>query len=197
MKILAIGDLHGDTSLAKELAKKADDENVDLVLICGDVTHNDGSAEHLLGAFNKKIAFVPGNHDSLATADFLAERYDAKNLHGYSIKVGEVGFFGCSAVNCGLFQLNDTEIKDMLRQGFNYLKDSKKKIMLTHTHPSESLAEKFSNLVPGSDAVKDAINEFKPDILLCSHVHEAEGVEQKIGNTTVINVGKKGKIIEL
>ncbi len=197
MKILAIGDIHGDTSLAKELAAKADKENVDLVIICGDITQNDESHDRLVGAFNKKVVFVPGNHDSLATADFLAERYDAKNLHGYSIKLGKTGFFGCSAVNCGLFQLEDKEIKEMLRKGFNYVKDAEKKIMVTHTHPSGSLAEKFSNIVPGSDAVKTALDEFKPDILLCSHVHEAEGMEQKIGETTVINVGREGRIIEL
>ena len=57
--------------------------------------------------------------------------------------------------------------------------------------------EKFSNIFPGSEGVKKAIDTFKPDFLLCSHVHEAEGIEEKIGKTTVINVGKKGKIIEV
>ena len=33
MKILATGDIHGDVSLAKKLAKRAKDEEVDLVLI--------------------------------------------------------------------------------------------------------------------------------------------------------------------
>ena len=55
-------------------------------------------------------------------------------------------------------------------------------------------ADGFSCMTHG---VKKAIDRFKPDILLCSHVHEAEGIEEKIGSTTVINVGKKGKIIEL
>jgi Icc-related predicted phosphoesterase len=57
--------------------------------------------------------------------------------------------------------------------------------------------EKFSSFIPGSDGVRKAIDQLKPDILLCSHVHEAEGLEEKIGKTRVINVGKKGKIIEI
>ena len=69
--------------------------------------------------------------------------------------------------------------------------------MVTHVHPSDSTMEKFSQFIPGSNGVKKAVEKFKPDILLCSHVHEAEGIEEKIGNTRVINVGKKGKIIEL
>jgi len=43
------------------------------------------------------------------------------------------------------------------------------------------------------DAYPALIDKFKPDILLCSHVHEAEGIEEKVGKTKVINVGKKGK----
>ena len=45
--------------------------------------------------------------------------------------------------------------------------------------------------------VKKAIEKFHPDLLLCSHVHEAEGIEEKIGKTKVISVGKKGKIIKI
>ncbi len=41
MKILAAGDIHGDTRLANELAKRAKKENVDLVILCGDLTFAD------------------------------------------------------------------------------------------------------------------------------------------------------------
>ena len=39
--------------------------------------------------------------------------------------------------------------------------------------------------------------KFKPDILLSGHIHEAEGLQEKIGKTKIISVGKKGKIIEI
>ena len=67
--------------------------------------------------------------------------------------------------------------------------------MITHVHPSGTLVEKLSNYVPGSTGVKKAIDTLKPDILLCSHIHEAEGIEEKVGKTKVINVGRSGKII--
>jgi Icc-related predicted phosphoesterase len=41
------------------------------------------------------------------------------------------------------------------------------------------------------------MQKFKPDILLCGHVHEAEGLEETIGKTRIINVGRNGKIINL
>ena len=200
MKILATGDIHGDISLARKLAEKAEKEKVDLVVLCGDLTYGETSTEGIIGPFKKKgkqVVLIPGNHETIATADFLAQQYDAVNLHGYSIKAGDVGLFGAGGANIGLFQLSEDEIYDLLKKSHEKIKDVKTKIMVTHVHPSETQMEKFTQFFPGSTGIKRAIDAFKPDILLCSHVHEAEGIEEKIGNTKVINVGKKGKIIEL
>jgi Icc-related predicted phosphoesterase len=200
MKILAFGDIHGDVGLAKKLAEKAEKENVDLVVICGDITYADQSTENLIGHFvrkKKKVLLVPGNHETVATADFLSQLYGVRNLHGYSVKYNEIGFFGAGGANIGLFQLKEDEIYRLLKKGFDNLKDSRKKIMVTHVHPSGSIMEKFTTIFQGSSGVRKAIDRFKPDILLCSHVHEAEGLEEKIGNTRVINVGREGKIINI
>ena len=200
MKILAAGDIHGDTRLAEKLAKKAKDNKVNLVILCGDITQFDSSTTNLIGPFKKrnlKVVFVPGNHDSTPTADFLAEAYKSINLHSYSIKYKDVGLFGCGFANVGLSQLPEEEIFEILKKGKKYVKDSKKKIMVTHVHPEGSLMSKLSSFVPGSKGVKKAIDKLKPDILLCSHVHEAEGVEEMVGNTKVINVGRAGKIISI
>jgi Icc-related predicted phosphoesterase len=86
---------------------------------------------------------------------------------------------------------------DLLKKGFEKIRYLKKKIMVTHIHPTETKMEKLSRFVPGSDAVKKAVETFKPDILLCGHVHEAEGLEEKLGKTRIINVGRNGKIIKL
>ncbi len=199
-KILAAGDIHGDQRLAKQLAEHAEKENVDLVVLCGDLTYAETSTEGIIGPFlekKKKVAIIPGNHETVATADFLASLYGITNLHGYSMVLGGIGLFGCGSANIGLFQLQEKEIYDLLKKGYDKIKTLRKKIMVTHVHPSGTLMEKFTNVFPGSDGVRKAVEKFKPDFLLCSHVHEAEGIEEKIGDTTVINVGRKGKIIEL
>src|SRR3989344_1701034 len=152
MKILAAGDIHGDTRLANELAEKADKEKVDLVVLCGDLTQNEESTSNIIGPFvkkNKKVLLIPGNHETIATADFLAEMYDATNLHGYSIKFKDIGFFGCGSANIGLFQISEKEIYDVLKKGFSYIKNAKKKIMVTHVHPRGTLMENLSSFVPG------------------------------------------------
>ena len=200
LKLLAASDIHGDRNLAKKLAKKAEKEKVDLVVLCGDLTYQDSSTEGIIGPFTKKkkkVILIPGNHETIATADFLAELYDVTNLHGYSIKFNDVGFFGCGAANMGLSKMNEKEIYDSLKKGFKYVKDLRKKIMVTHVHPTNTKIEKFSQFVKGSESVTKAVKNLKPDILLCGHVHEAQGIEEKVGFTKVINVGKTGTILEI
>lgn len=200
MKILAAGDIHGDLQLVKRLVEKAEKEKVDLVILCGDLTMQEQSTSNLIGPFlkaNKRVALIPGNHETTATADFLAQLYGVKNLHGSYLKYKDIGLFGCGSANIGLFQLSENEIYDALKKGHEGVKNLKKKVMVTHVHPDGSLIGKLTSHFPGSKGVKKAIDRFKPDILLCSHVHEAAGVEENIDGTKVINVGREGKIIEL
>lgn len=198
-KILAVGDIHGDTGLVKRLAEKAKKENVDLVILAGDLTFVDQSAKNIIGPFvkaKKPVVLIPGNWDSIATVDFLAEMYpNTKNIHGYSFRKGNLGIFGAGAGDIGINQIKDSELFALLKRGHESIKDVEKKIMVTHMHPRGSKAE-FSG-VPGSKAVRKAIKEFKPDVLISAHIHEAAGMEEKIGKTKVINVSRKEKIFEI
>lgn len=200
MKILAAGDIHGDTSLAKKLADRAVKEKAELVILCGDITQFEQSTDNLIGPFvkkKKKVLLIPGNHESIATADFLAEMYGVKNIDGYYVQYKNIAIFGSGGANVGPNISTEEQIFKKLQKSAKKIKPELKKIMVTHVHPHKSKMSKFTRFFPGSTGVTRAISKFKPDILLCSHVHEAEGLEEKIGNTKVINVGRSGKIIEI
>ena len=198
-RILAIGDIHGDTGLVKRLAEKAKRESVDIVILAGDLTMAEQSTDNIIGPFIKEkmqVLLIPGNHESIATADFLAMAYPiTKNIHGYSFRKNDLGIFGAGTANMGIHQIGDENIFKALEKGHSEIKDARKKIMVTHMHPAESKAEIFG--FQGSRAVRKAINEFKPDILIDAHIHEAGGMEETIGKTRVINVSKKEKIFEI
>ncbi len=202
LKIFAIGDLHGDSRQASKLAERAAKEKVDLVIMSGDITFGESSLDNLVGPFAKhkiEVLIIPGNHETLATANFLEKAYHpyVKNIHGIGLKKKNVGIFASGGCNIGMFQLSEKEIYDNLKKGFEEIKNVKKKIMVTHVHPENTLMAKLTHFFPGSEGVEKAIKKFQPDIAICSHVHEAEGIEEKVGKTKVINVGKKGKIIEI
>ncbi len=198
-KILAIGDIHGDTGLVKKLAEKARKENVDLVILAGDLTFAEQSTKNIIGPFikaKKQVLIIPGNHESIATTDFLAEMYpNTKNIHGYSFRKENLGVFGAGAADIGINQIKDSEIFNLLKKGHENIKDLNKKIMVTHMHPKGSRAESFG--FPGSHAIRKAVKDFQPDILITAHIHEAAGMEEQMGKTRVINVARKEKIFEI
>lgn len=199
MRILGAGDIHGDLSVARKLSEKAVEEKVDLVILCGDIAEEE-SIDNILEPFrqkNLKMLLISGNHESLSTAEFLSYVNKARHMHGYSVRYEDIGIFGCGSANIGIHGITEREIFETLSKGHRYIVDVKKKIMMTHVHPTGSKMELLSRFVPGSEGVRKAIEEFKPDILLCSHVHEAEGLEEQIGTTLVINVGTRGKILDL
>ena len=68
-------------------------------------------------------------------------------------------------------------------------------MIISHLHAQGTKAE-FSGF-PGSKALRKAIEYFQPDVFLQAHIHEAEGIEEKIGKTKVFNVGRRGRIIEI
>ncbi len=195
LRILAAGDTHGDSDLIKKLANKAEKEKVDLVILSGDIT-SPIKTQNIIKPFkqkNKKVLMIPGNHDSFATIDFLAEIYNVKNIHGYSVQYNGIGIFGAGGALD--FNTTDREVLENLEKGHNSLKSVKKKIMITHMHPSKTKSE-FSG-IKGSKGIRKAIEKFHPDFLIHSHIHEAEGLEEHLGKTKIINVGRKGKIIEI
>lgn len=198
-KILAVGDIHGDTGLVKKLAEKAVKEKVDLVILAGDITYAEQSTKNLIGPFlkaKKKVLLIPGNHESFATVDFLTQMYpNTQNIHGYSFQNQDLGIFGAGAGDVGINSIKDSEIFNVLKKGNEAVKNMSKKIMVTHMHPKGSKAE-FSGF-EGSKAIRKAIKEFKPNILITAHIHEAAGLEEYMDKTKVINVSRKEKIFEI
>ncbi len=197
MKILALSDIHGDRAFMRRMAQKGADEKVDLVILAGDLVDHTGSVEGLLGPFIEKgleVAVLPGNHEGMGEIGFLIDKYGAKNLHGYTITKGDVGIFGCGYGDIGLHQLTDDEFFKTLKDAHSKLGDIKKKIMVTHVQPSDTVV---SLVFPGSTGVRKAIEQFQPDIHICGHIHETHGIEEMLGKTKIINVGKTGRIIEI
>jgi len=199
LKILAASDIHGNSNTAKRLANTAEKENVDIVVLCGDIL-GWFETKNIIKPFkekNKKVLIIPGNWDSFATTDFIAEVYGVKNIHGYAVKYDNIGFFGAGGASNapGPGILSEKELFAVLKRAHSGLHGIEKKIMVTHMHPSKSKSELSG--FSGSNAITKAIKQFKPDILLHGHIHEASGFEEYIGKTKVINVGREGKIIEI
>jgi Icc-related predicted phosphoesterase len=193
LRILAAGDLHGDFDIVKKLSKKATKEKVDLVILAGDIYGYGKAEEGLLEPFSnakQKVLFIPGNCDFSDEKDFLTEH--GKCIHNYYVTYNGVGIAGIGNPNWKL----ELEEKDFnsIKRNFEMMK-AKKKILVSHLHARGTRAE-FSG-IPGDKILLRATKEFKPDLLISGHIHEGEGLEDKIGKTRVVQVGKRGTVLEI
>jgi hypothetical protein len=198
MKILAIGDIHGDRGLVKKISKKIIKEKVDLVILAGDLTIFEMGYEGLIGELvktNRDILIIPGNHESNGLIDYLSSIYKIKNLHGSFFKKDNLGFFGAGGADVGPYCFNEEEIFHLLTKGHSEISNFKKKIMVTHMPPKGSSLELEG--VGGSEAIQQALKKFNPDILICAHIHESGGLEDYFGKTKIINVSRKEKIFDI
>jgi uncharacterized protein len=196
LKILAAADLHGDRDAAKKLSDKARKQKVDLVLLAGDIHGALEGKGDLLEPFKKakqKVLFVPGNWDFDKEFMLLDDRKEVRNIDDYYVTYEGVGIVGVGSPN---FRLSLDEEKDFYKISAHMERmKSDKKILVSHLHAKGTKAE-FSG-IEGEKALRRAIEEFQPDFFLASHIHEAEGIEEKIGKTRVIQLGRRGRIIEI
>jgi hypothetical protein len=197
LKVLAFSDTHGKD--LRSLVDQAHKEGVKLVFACGDWSRRDDVPPYLVSQFTNKgmkMFIQAGNHETQQTTDFIAEQYGIKHLHGDGVVYNDVGFFGAGGTTqVGPHSmLDEDELFSLLEQGFEKVKHAKKKVMLVHEHPADTVFE--MGRFPGSQAIRKAITQFKPDVVLCGHIHECAGVEEQLDSTKIINVAKNGKILE-
>jgi Icc-related predicted phosphoesterase len=193
LRILAAADLHGDVDLAKKLSVKAKKGKADLVVLAGDIQGASEGDESILKPFEKagqKVVFVPGNWESAKEHQAMRDR--AKSLHNYYVTYNDVGIAGIGSED---FKLSfDSDDLEAIKGNFERMKP-KKRILVSHLHARGTKAE-FSGF-EGDEILRGAVEKIKPDLLISAHVHEAEGVEDKIGKTKVVQVGRKGKFLEI
>lgn len=196
-KILAASDIHGNSAVSESLSKKAEQEKVDLIILAGDL-HGMHETRNIITPFkkrNQKVIFLPGNWDSSLETEMIADMYNIKNIDGYYVHYGGVDIIGVGTKD---FKMQLEQEKTLERLIKNFEKVEKRpstKILVSHLHAEGTVAE-FSG-VKGDKTLRKAIEYFTPDIFIAGHIHEAEGLEQKIGKTKILQVGKKGKIIEI
>lgn len=198
MKFLAFADTHGRD--IRKLVEQAHKEGAGLVFACGDWTLFDEVPKYFVSQFvkkGKKLFVLPGNHETIATMYSLIEQYGIKHLHGNGIIIGDTGFFGSGGTTQTgpNTQITEEEMWELLERAHEKVKHAKKKVMLVHEHPAGSVME--LGRFPGSNAIKKAIDTFKPDLVVCGHVHEAAGIEERIGSTKIVNVAKHGRIFDV
>lgn len=191
LRIVGVTDIHGNLAAVKKLASDSSAE-ADLIVISGDLTDRGGvdEAREVLAALKERwgsIMFVPGNMDLplLAQVDKLEE---AVNLHGKVIEYSGARIAGFGGGNKSPFhtpfELSENEISEGLS-----LLHGDIDILVTHAPPYGTRCDKAMRIKHvGSKSIRRFIEERKPKICLCGHIHESKCVD-RVGESMVVNPG--------
>jgi len=193
MRILAISDIHGRQNYNTEVRKIM--SSVDLIVIAGDLT-NFGHAQEAglilqnIQLYNSNILAIPGNCDHPDVNDTFVEI--GVNLHGITKIIDNVAFYGLGGSGKTPFhtpqERSESEIGSIL-QSYNKKNDVHYNVFVSHAPPANTKLDRtLLRSHVGSQAIREFIDKFQPDVVICGHIHEARGVDE-IGSTIVINPG--------
>jgi uncharacterized protein len=194
MKIISFGDVHMATRNLDRMGEVMRD--TDMVIVSGDLTNFGGveDARKVITDVRRacsSVLAVPGNLDRREVIPFLEEEGIA--LHGKGRAINGIGIFGCGGSNISPFgtpiELSEDEIYATLRAGYEAVNEVRPLLMICHPPPYNTKCDRLMSGKPvGSTAVRQFIEEVKPEVCISGHIHESAGVDQ-IGATKILNAG--------
>lgn len=193
MRILAFSDLHRDAAKAEAIVNES--RGADVVVGAGDFAScglGHGDTLNVLRRLTVPFVLVPGNHDDLgelcaACADWPL----AHLLHGQSVVIGGVAFFGVG-LGSGVIDpepwnmvLDEAEAAQLLTLC------PAQAVLVSHSPPLGIADQQKDGRHSGSAALRDAIAQHQPRITICGHVHNGWGQSGTIAQTPVHNIGPR------
>jgi Icc-related predicted phosphoesterase len=197
VKLLAFSDLHTDLAQARRLVERSNE--ADVVVGVGDFASVHTGLEETIAALReieRPAVLVPGNNE---TEDALREAcrdwVSAVVLHGQGEDIDGVPFFGLGG---GVpvtpwdwsFDLTEEDAATLLDRCPNG------GVLAVHSPPRGHVDQSSGGQHLGSRAVLEAIEDKRPRLALCGHIHEQWGNESSVGPSRVINLGPSGTILD-
>ena len=198
MRLLAFSDLHRDLDGAASLVERSRDAEV--VIGAGDFASvHEGLEETIaaLVAIETPTILIPGNNETEDALRAAASGWTAATvLHGETAEIDGVTFFGLGA---GIpttpwdwsFDLTEEEAAERLA---GCPRDA---VLVVHSPPSGHCDSSSRGDHLGSTAILAAIEDKRPPLAVCGHIHESWGERSSVGPTAIANLGPAGATFEI
>jgi len=199
LRILGIADLHDHVEMLDAL----NDIDFDLIAFCGDL-HNGSDRKRArpvakaLSELGTPVLIVPGNMDHKDVVSNLWSDVGLINIHGNSYRMGNYGFIGMGGMvvrnpsrvgDPSRYYYIDEDVYESLASSHQVISSLPHRVVITHQPPKNARDTIYTGEKTGSVSLRRFVVEYRPELLLCGHIHEDRG-EAQIGSTKVVNVGE-------
>jgi len=208
IKFLCIADIHGDIQYVLRAREFAVIEDIENVILLGDFSghgafrnpkKNGEDVRKVLSILsNFNILAIPGNCDSKGVLKIF-DKHEV-NLHRKSVVLDNTVLVGLGGSNSTPFDTPFELPEEKIYEGLKSLlrMDEKRKVILVlHCPPKDTECDRSGKGAHvGSEAIREIVEEFQPRLVLCSHVHESAGKEDKVRKSRIVNIGpvSNGKV---
>jgi uncharacterized protein len=197
LKLAIFSDIHNDwAALEQRLEPEAD-----YYIAAGDqVTWSKGIERcgEILSRRAGRVYVLPGNHESADQVAGMCARHGLHDLHRQHFQAGAWHVAGLGYSNPTPFQTPGEYGEAQIAERLARFADLAPLILICHAPPYGTALDRIrEGLHAGSHAVREFIERYQPAYFFCGHIHEAEGVEVRLGATIARNVGKAGYLLEL
>ncbi|OHB80923.1 MAG: serine/threonine protein phosphatase [Planctomycetes bacterium RBG_16_64_10] len=199
MKLLLFSDLHCDASAAQALVERA--REVDVVVGAGDFAtarRGIGTTVEVLKSIACPAVLVPGNGESCEELAAACRGWSAAHvLHGSGATIDGVQFYGLGGgvpvTPFGSWSYDFTEA-----EAAALLADCPADcVLVSHSPPHGALDRSSAGVALGSRALRAVVEQTRPALVVCGHVHEWAGQSVQLGSTPVVNGGSRGLVWDL
>jgi Icc-related predicted phosphoesterase len=193
MKFLCITDIHNRLEPLQHILNHAGP--IDGVLLGGDLTNFGTPADvekivQIAQSLKFPVLAVAGNCDSAAIDQRLVEL--GVSIAGRGMIINDIGIHGLSAAppwHRGMYGFTEEELARHLQAGYSQVKNARRHVVLTHVPPRDMKLDRthfFQHV--GSTALREFVEQTRPALVVCGHLHESRGVDM-LGPTVVVNCG--------
>lgn len=193
MKIYAVADIHARSHRLENIRAGIAELQPDCVIIAGDIISyfRPGPVFSALEALTVPVFVVRGNSDPAYLEKRLETFSNITSLHARKIVFKAIPLVGISGAvpvpfrsrirffEKGLF----ARIKPLVDQGT---------VLVVHPPPYGARDRVGGKVSAGSEGVRTLVEETRPAVVICGHIHEDAGID-RIGSTIVVNCCMTGK----
>ncbi len=197
MKLLVFSDIHGDQRALQRLVSI----EADYYFCAGDLA-NCGRGLDPLGEILKqrgdKVYVIPGNHETAEQITSFCGSFGLNDFHGGHTEIDGFHVVGLGYSNRTPFDTPGEYTEEQLDEKLHHFDGLSPMIAICHVPPFGTMLDRITNLRhAGSKSMRDFLQRERPRFFFCGHIHEAAGAQDKLGETSAMNVGKRGYLLDL
>jgi Icc-related predicted phosphoesterase len=197
MRLLIFSDIHSDHRALERLMAI----DADYYFAAGDLVSWARGLDRvgeIMKPKAERVLVIPGNHESPADIAAFCAKWGFTDMHGVSRQ-----FDGCHVAGLGCssptpFNTPGEYSEEEITRHLQPFAGLVPLVLVCHCPPKPSrLDQSRDGQHFGSTSVAAFVKSHQPRYFFCGHIHEAEGVQERLGGTHGVNVGKAGFLLDL